>query len=191
VTFSQTTISGLFVIEPQVFSDDRGFFLESYNQKLFADNGINVTFVQDNHSRSSKNVLRGLHFQRPPFAQDKLIRVVSGEVFDVAVDVRPGSPTFGKFESVVLSADNHQMFFIPTGFAHGFCVLSKTADFLYKCTNFYSKESEGGVLWNDPNINIPWPIETPILSSKDQSWPLLKDLSPALSREGVGDGFVK
>ena len=191
MTFSQTTISGLFVIEPQVFSDDRGFFLESYNQKLFADNGINVTFVQDNHSRSSKNVLRGLHFQRPPFAQDKLIRVVSGEVFDVAVDVRPGSPTFGKFESVVLSADNHQMFFIPTGFAHGFCVLSKTADFLYKCTNFYSKESEGGVLWNDPNINIPWPIETPILSSKDQSWPLLKDLSPALSREGVGDGFVK
>jgi dTDP-4-dehydrorhamnose 3,5-epimerase len=176
MTFSQTTISGLFIIEPQVFSDVRGFFLESYNQKLFADNGIDVAFVQDNHSRSSKNVLRGLHFQRPPFAQDKLIRVVSGEVFDVAVDIRPGSPTFGKFESVVLSADNHKMFFIPVGFAHGFCVLSESADFLYKCSNFYSKESEGGVMWNDPDIAIPWPVETPFLSPKDQSWPLIKNL---------------
>jgi dTDP-4-dehydrorhamnose 3,5-epimerase len=167
-------IPGLVVIEPQVFSDDRGFFLESYNQKLFADNGVDVAFIQDNHSHSSQNVLRGLHFQRPPFAQAKLIRVVSGEVFDVAVDLRPGSPTFGQSESVTLSADNHKMFFIPVGFAHGFCVLSETADFLYKCTNFYSKESEGGIIWNDPDLKITWPVTNPLLSAKDQSWPDFK-----------------
>ena len=174
--FTSTSISGLYIIEPDVFSDDRGFFLESYNQKTFSDNGIAVTFVQDNHSHSTQNVLRGLHFQRPPFAQDKLIRVTSGEVFDVAVDIRPDSPTYGQFESVILSADNHKMFFIPAGFAHGFCVISDSADFLYKCSNFYSKESEGGISWNDPDLKIPWPTPNPVLSAKDQSWPLLKNL---------------
>ena len=178
MVFTETKISGLFVVEPKVFVDPRGFFLESYNQKTFADNGINITFVQDNHSRSSKNVLRGLHFQKPPFAQDKLIRVTSGEVFDVAVDIRPGSKTYGQYESVILSAENHKMFLIPAGFAHGFCVLSDTADFIYKCSNYYSKESEGGIIYNDPDLNIPWPIQNPILSEKDQLWPLFKNLWP-------------
>jgi len=176
MTFTKLSLSGLYIIEPDVFSDDRGFFLESYNQKTFSDNGIAVTFVQDNHSHSTQNVLRGLHFQRPPFAQDKLIRVTSGEVFDVAVDIRPDSPTYGQFESVILSADNHKMFFIPASFAHGFCVISDSADFIYKCSNFYSKESEGGILWSDPDLKIPWPTPNPLLSAKDQSWPLLKNL---------------
>jgi len=174
--FQKTSISGLFIIEPQVFSDDRGFFFESYNHKNFAENGINVNFVQDNHSHSIKNVLRGLHFQKAPYAQDKLIRVVNGEVFDVAVDIRPNSPTYGKHESVILSGENRRMFFIPAGFAHGFCVLSDTVDFLYKCSNFYSKESERGIIWNDPDLNLPWPVTSPILSLKDQSWPKLKKI---------------
>ena len=172
--FQKTSIAGLLIIEPQKFSDERGFFFESYNQKVFAENGINLNFVQDNHSHSFKNVLRGLHFQKNPYVQDKLIRVVSGEVFDVAVDIRPDSPTYGKYQSVILSAENRQMFFIPAGFAHGFCVLSSEADFLYKCSSFYSKESEGGLIWNDPDLNIPWPIKNPILSPKDLSWPKLK-----------------
>jgi len=176
MVFTETKIRDLFVIEPQVFKDPRGYFLESYSQKIFADNGLHITFVQDNHSRSSRNVLRGLHFQKPPFAQDKLIRVTSGEVFDVAVDIRVGSSTYGKYESVVLSAENHKMFFIPAGFAHGFCVLSEEADFLYKCSNFYSKESEGGIIYNDPDINISWPIQNPILSDKDKLWPSLKNI---------------
>lgn len=174
--FQKSPLSGLFIIEPTVFSDERGFFLESYNQKIFAENGINVSFVQDNHSYSVKNVLRGLHFQKVPHAQDKLIRVVSGEVFDVAVDIRPDSATFGQFESVILTAENHKVFFIPQGFAHGFCVLSNEADFLYKCSNFYSKGSEGGIIWNDPDLHIPWPVTNPLLSPKDQSWPKLKEL---------------
>ncbi|MFA5827856.1 MAG: dTDP-4-dehydrorhamnose 3,5-epimerase [Candidatus Shapirobacteria bacterium] len=176
MVFIETKISGLLMIEPKVFADSRGFFLESYSQKVFADNGINTIFVQDNHSRSSKNVLRGLHFQKRPFAQDKLIRVTSGEVFDVAVDIRPGSPTYGKYESAILSAENHKMFLIPAGFAHGFCVLSETVDFLYKCSNYYSKESEGGIVYNDPDLNIPWPVENPILSDKDKLWPSLKNI---------------
>jgi len=189
MVFTETKISGLFVIEPKVFTDPRGFFLESYNQKTFADNGINIAFVQDNHSRSSKDVLRGLHFQKPPFAQDKLIRVTSGEVFDVAVDIRPGSKTYGQYESVILSAENHKMFLIPAGFAHGFCVLSDTADFLYKCSNYYSKESEGGIIYNDPDLNIPWPIQNPILSDKDQLWPLLSNKGRPACRQAGLEGF--
>ncbi|HNZ84265.1 MAG TPA: dTDP-4-dehydrorhamnose 3,5-epimerase [Candidatus Woesebacteria bacterium] len=179
--FIKTKIDGLVIIKPSVFEDDRGFFLESYNQKVFADNGINANFVQDNHSRSTKGVLRGLHFQTPPFSQDKLIRCTRGEVFDVAVDIRPGSPTFGQYHSVTLSEDNKIMFFIPQGFAHGFLVLSDIADFQYKCSNLYHKDSEGGLLWNDPKLNIDWPkVDHLILSDKDKLWPTLKEFKTSL-----------
>ena len=179
--FIQTKIAGLVVVEPDVFTDDRGFFMESYNQQVFAQNGIDVNFVQDNHSQSTKCVLRGLHFQKPPFAQDKLIRCTRGEVFDVAVDLRPGSVTFGQYESVVLSETNKTMFFIPKGFAHGFLVLSDIADFQYKCSNFYHKESEGGLFWNDPDLNINWPqLDNLILSDKDKLWPTLKEFKTIL-----------
>ena len=178
--FIKTKIEGLVIIEPSVFTDDRGFFMESYSKKVFTKNGIDVEFVQDNHSRSTKGVLRGLHFQKPPFAQDKLIRCTKGEVLDVAVDIRSHSPTFGQYESVLLSEENKKMFFIPKGFAHGFLVLSDIADFQYKCSNFYNKESEGGLLWNDPEIKIDWSIggyqDLPILSEKDKLWPTLSEI---------------
>jgi dTDP-4-dehydrorhamnose 3,5-epimerase len=176
--FIKTKIDGLIIIEPSVFADDRGFFMETYSKKVFAENGIDIEFVQDNHSRSTKGVLRGLHFQKSPFAQDKLIRCTRGEVLDVAVDVRKDSPTFGQHESILLSEDNKTMFFIPKGFAHGFLVLSDIADFQYKCSNFYNKESESGLLYNDPELNIDWPkldIEL-ILSEKDKLWPTLKEI---------------
>ena len=175
--FLKTKLEGLIIIEPSVFADDRGFFMETYSKKVFADNGINVEFVQDNHSRSTKGVLRGLHFQKDPFAQDKLIRCTRGEVFDVAVDIRKDSPTFGQYEAILISEENKKMVFIPKGFAHGFLVLSDVADFQYKCSNFYNKESEGGLLWNDPELKIDWPqIENIILSEKDQNWPKLSEL---------------
>jgi len=173
--FIKTKIDGLIIIEPSVFADDRGFFMETYSKKVFAENGIDVEFVQDNHSRSTKGVLRGLHFQKGDYAQDKLIRCTRGQVFDVAVDLRPDSPTFGQYEGVILSEENKNMFFIPKGFAHGFLVLSDIADFQYKCSNLYNKESEGGLLWNDPKIGINWPkldIDY-ILSEKDKLWPQL------------------
>lgn len=175
-TFTPGKISGLIIIQPSAFGDDRGFFMESYSKKDFADNGINVEFVQDNHSRSTKGVLRGLHFQKPPFAQDKLIRCTQGKVLDVAVDIRPNSPTFAQYESVLLSEENKTMFFIPKGFAHGFLVLSDIADFQYKCSNFYNKESEGGIIYNDPEINIDWPPTPYILSDKDKLWPTLSEI---------------
>jgi dTDP-4-dehydrorhamnose 3,5-epimerase len=182
MTFENLNINGLVVVTPRVFGDDRGFFLESYNRKEFAENGIDVDFVQDNHSRSIKGVLRGLHFQKPPFAQDKLVRVTQGAVWDVAVDIRPDSPTFGQWEGVTLSEENKKMFFIPKGFAHGFIVLTDIVDFQYKCSNFYSKESEGGVLWNDPDLAVKWPhVDDMILSDKDKTWPLLKNISKELS----------
>ena len=176
--FLKTKIEGLIIIEPSVFADDRGFFMESYNQKVFIDNGIDTTFVQDNHSRSTKGVLRGLHFQKPPFAQDKLVRATRGEVLDVAVDIRKDSPTFGQYEAVLLTEENKKMFFIPKGFAHAFLVLSDVADFQYKCSEFYNKESEGGLLWNDPEIGIDWPkLESDfILSDKDKLWPTLSEI---------------
>lgn len=175
--FIKTKIEGLIIIEPSVFEDERGFFMETYSQKVFAENGIDVNFIQDNHSRSSKGVLRGLHFQKPPFAQDKLIRCTRGEVFDVAVDLRKNSSTFGQWEGVILSEDNKKMFFIPKGFAHGFLVLSDIVDFQYKCSNFYSKESEGGLLWNDPDLKIDWPqMENLILSEKDKLWPKFSEI---------------
>ena len=175
-TFIKSKIDGLVIIEPSVFGDDRGFFMETYNQKVFAENGIDVVFVQDNHSQSTKGVLRGLHFQKPPFSQDKLIRCTRGEVLDVAVDLRKNSPTFGQYEAVILSEENKKQFFIPQGFAHGFLVLSDIADFQYKCSNFYNKESEGGVIWNDPRINIDWPKMDYLLSEKDKLWPTLSEI---------------
>ena len=183
-------IDGIVIVEPQVFEDDRGFFMETYSKKVFAENGIDIEFVQDNHSRSSQGVLRGLHFQKPPFAQAKLIRVTQGEVVDVAVDIRPNSPTFGQYQSVLLTEENKTMFFIPKGFAHGFLVLSDIADFQYKCSNFYSKESEGGVLYNDPAIGIDWSVvetalmsaEQYVLSDKDKLWPTLSQAKQDLMK---------
>lgn len=176
MNFIKTKINGLVIIEPKIFGDQRGFFFESYSQKEFADNGINIAFVQDNQSRSTKHVLRGLHLQLPPHEQDKLIRVIRGEVFDVAVDARPNSPTFGQWESIVLSEENKKMFFIPKGFLHGFVALSDVVDFEYKVSNFYSKESELGVAWNDPDLNISWPVTSPILSDKDKVNKFLKEV---------------
>ncbi len=184
MNFKKLKISGLIVVEPDVFGDERGFFLESYNREKFAKGGISVDFVQDNHSRSSRGVLRGLHFQKAPFAQDKLVRVVRGEVFDVAVDLRPDSPTLGQWEAVVLSEENKRMFFIPQGFAHGFLALSPLADFEYKVSNFYSPQDEMGIIFNDPEINISWPLakEELIWSAKDKNWPLFFQIKDTLKK---------
>ncbi len=171
----KTSIEGLLIIKPDVFKDERGYFFESYNKERFAKEGLTMNFVQDNESKSSKGVLRGLHFQKPPYAQGKLVRVVKGSVMDVAVDLRKDSPTYGKWESVVLSEDNKLQFWIPEGFAHGFVTLEDETVFNYKCTNIYNKESEGSLLWNDPDINIDWNIENPILSEKDKVSPLFKN----------------
>lgn len=171
--FIDTPIQGLFVFEPTVFEDARGYFFESFNQKNFAEKGINTNFVQDNQSKSTYGVLRGLHYQLNPYAQAKLVRVISGEVLDVAVDIRTGSPTFGKHFSIVLSDKNKKQLYIPRGFAHGFVVLSETAEFFYKCDNFYNKESEGGIIYNDPTLNIDWQFSESalIISEKDAVLP--------------------
>ncbi len=171
----KTSIDGLLIIKPDVFKDERGYFFESYNKERFAKAGLNMDFVQDNESKSDKGVLRGLHFQKPPFAQGKLVRVIKGSVMDVAVDLRKGSPTYGKWESVVLTEENKLQFWIPEGFAHGFVALEDNTIFNYKCTNVYNKESEGSILWNDPDININWNIDNPILSEKDKISPLFKN----------------
>ncbi|MFQ7000588.1 MAG: dTDP-4-dehydrorhamnose 3,5-epimerase [Clostridium sp.] len=176
--FNETKIKGVYIIEPKVFGDNRGYFMETYNKEHFVEAGLTMDFVQDNESSSSKGVLRGLHFQTK-HTQGKLVRVTKGEVFDVAVDLRKGSPTYGQWEGVVLSAENKKQFYIPEGFAHGFLVLSDHAIFNYKCTDFYCPEGEGGVLWNDPDIGIEWPLEgidNIILSEKDKVHPDLKDL---------------
>ena len=174
----KTKLEGVVIIEPQVFFDDRGYFFESFSQQSFNEQVAPITFVQDNESKSSYGVLRGLHFQKPPFAQSKLVRVVKGKVLDVAVDLRKGSPTFGQYESVVLSEENKRQFFIPQGFAHGFAVLSEEAIFQYKCDNYYAPQSEGSVRWNDPTIAIDWqlPEKDIILSAKDEQAPLLSQL---------------
>lgn len=164
-----TKIIDVKIIEPKVFGDERGFFFESFNQQQFeAAVGYPVNFVQDNHSKSSKGVLRGLHYQLPPHAQGKLVRCVVGEVFDVAVDIRKSSPTFGHWVGVHLSAENKRQLWIPEGFAHGFVTLSDTAEFLYKTTDFYHRDSEGAISWNDPELNIQWPVNETFLSEKDQ-----------------------
>lgn len=171
----ETSIPGVVIIEPRVFEDPRGFFMETYHREKFAEAGIRCDFVQDNHSRSRRGTLRGLHYQlRQP--QAKLCRVVRGEVLDVVVDIRRGSPTFGKWTTVVLSADNRREIFVPRGFAHGFAVLSDTADFVYKCDDFYLPGDEKGILWNDPELGIEWSIEAPILSEKDRVNPRLSEL---------------
>ena len=174
----KTAIDGVVILEPRIFKDDRGYFFESFSQREFEEKVCKTTFVQDNESKSSYGVLRGLHFQKPPFAQSKLVRVIKGAVLDVAVDIRKGSPTFGQYVSVELTGDNHRQFFIPRGFAHGFSVLSEEVIFQYKCDNFYSPQSEGAIAWNDPDLNIDWriPIEEVVLSEKDSKHPKLKDL---------------
>jgi dTDP-4-dehydrorhamnose 3,5-epimerase len=173
----ETSLPGVLVVKPRVFADPRGFFMETYRENVLAAAGITDRFVQDNHSRSSRGVLRGLHYQlRHP--QAKLCRVASGEVLDIAVDVRLGSPTFGKWVSVLLSADNQCQLYIPQGFAHGFVVLSETADFLYKCSDYYDAGDDRGVLWNDPAIGIDWRTPEPILSDKDQRYHPLSQIAP-------------
>lgn len=166
----KTEIEGLVIVEPRIFRDDRGYFYESFSQREFEEEVCRTTFVQDNQSMSSYGVVRGLHFQKPPFCQSKLVRCIKGAVLDVAVDIRKGSPTFGKYVAVELTEDNHRQFFVPRGFAHGFAVLSEVAVFQYKCDNYYNKESEGAIAWNDEQIAVDWrlPSEKVILSEKDK-----------------------
>ena len=173
----KTAIEGLVIIEPKVFKDARGYFFESFSQREFEEKVRPINFVQDNESKSCYGVLRGLHFQKPPHAQSKLVRVVKGKVLDVAVDIRKGSPTFGKHVAVELSEEHHRQFFIPRGFAHGFVVLSDEAVFQYKCDNYYAPQSEGAIAWNDPDLGIDWgiPLDKVILSEKDKVHPGLKD----------------
>lgn len=171
----ETALPGVLIIEPKVFGDQRGFFLETFQVERYRDAGIVLPFVQGNHSRSPRGVLRGLHFQhtRP---QGKLVSVSRGAVYDVAVDINPQSPTCGQFVGVELNDDNHRQFWVPPGYAHGFCVLSEVADFLYQCTDLYCPEDEGGLMWNDPDVNILWPVAEPVLSAKDQNNPNLRQL---------------
>ena len=172
----KTSIPEVILIQPKVFGDTRGFFLETYNKERYMQAGFpDVAFVQDNHSRSSQGVLRGLHFQLDN-PQGKLVQVATGSVFDVAVDIRVGSPTFGQWYGCVLSEENHHQLWIPPKFAHGFCVLSETADFIYKCTDYYRPDDEGGLLWNDPEIGIEWPLTEPLLSEKDAAYSCLSDI---------------
>jgi dTDP-4-dehydrorhamnose 3,5-epimerase len=172
----KTKLDGCVIIEPKVFGDERGFFLETFQaERYISEAGITLPFVQDNHSRSSKSVLRGLHFQKTK-PQGKLVRVVRGQVYDVAVDIRNGSPTYGQWEGLILSEENKTQLWVPPGFAHGFVVLSDTADFEYKCTDYYDPSDEGSILWNDSDLDIPWPVDNPILSNKDASADRLADL---------------
>lgn len=171
--FSETSLPGVFVVSPTVFEDERGYFMETYNYNGFKAGGIDVEFVQDNQSKSQRGVLRGLHFQKE-HPQGKLVRVIRGEVFDVAVDIREGSPTYGKWYGIILSEENKKQLYIPPGLAHGFLVLSDSAEFTYKCTDFYHPDDEGGIIWNDPKIGIKWPMDRItgdiILSDKDKKW---------------------
>ena len=175
----KTDIDGVLIIEPRVFKDERGYFFESFSQREFNEKVGNINFCQDNESMSSYGVMRGLHFQRPPYSQSKLVRCVKGEVLDVAVDIRKGSPTYGKHVAVKLTEDNHRQFFIPRGLAHGFSVLSEEVVFQYKCDNFYAPHSEGAITWDDPDLGIDWriPADLVILSEKDSRHPRLKDLN--------------
>ncbi|SET21956.1 dTDP-4-dehydrorhamnose 3,5-epimerase [Natronincola peptidivorans] len=175
--FIETDIKGLYIIEPTVFGDNRGYFMETYNYQDFKNAGLDMVFVQDNESKSKQGVLRGLHFQYK-HPQGKLVRVTKGEVFDVVVDIRKNSPTYGKWYGAILSEENKRQFYVSEGFAHGFVVLSEEAEFVYKCTDYYHPEDEGGILWNDPDIAIEWPIENLkeiMLSEKDKQWKSLKE----------------
>jgi len=171
----ETRIPDLYVVKPTVFKDHRGYFFESYNKEAFLRSGIDQNFVQDNESKSAKGVLRGLHFQKPPFAQGKLVRVIKGAVRDVAVDLRKSSPTYGQWASINLTEDNKWMYWVPPGFAHGFVTLEDDTVFFYKCTNVYNKSSEGSIRWDDVSLNIDWGVENPLLSDKDKVSPLFKD----------------
>lgn len=173
--FIKTPFPGLLVFEPKVFEDNRGYFFESYNRNTFSDQGVQIEFVQDNQAKSSFGVVRGLHYQVEPYAQTKLLRVLSGEIIDAAVDIRKNSPTYGKAFTILLSAENRKQLFIPKGFAHGYSVISQTAEVFYKCDEFYHKESEGGIAWNDPALEIDWrlPADQILVSEKDKVYPLL------------------
>jgi len=179
ITVTQTSLPGVVIVEPRVFDDERGFFMESFNARDFADAGLPTSFVQDNHSRSTRGVLRGLHYQYPTW-QGKLVRALVGEIFDVAVDIRQSSPHFGEWFGLTLSAENRKQLYVPPGFAHGFCVLSDVSEMVYKCTSLYVPADDAGVLWNDPSIGIEWPMKDPILSEKDSVAPALAEL-PDLS----------
>jgi len=174
-TFKKLEIPDVLLIEAKSYPDERGFFLESFKESVFISNGINIKFVQDNFSHSVKGVLRGLHYQKDPKAQAKLVTALKGEILDVAVDIRKKSPTYGKWIGEILTGENHKLLYIPEGFAHGFCVLSKTADVLYKVNQEYSPTHEMGIMWNDPDIGIIWPVDKPVLQEKDCHLPLLKD----------------
>ena len=175
-TFKRLSIPDVILIEPQSFSDDRGFFFESFKESDFFSNGIDKNFVQDNFSHSVNGVIRGLHFQKAPKAQAKLVIALKGKIFDVAVDIRKNSPTYGKWVSEILSGDTHNLLYVPEGFAHGFCVISDEADVLYKVSNEYSQEHERSIIWNDPKLDIQWPIKKPIISNKDNKLSLLENL---------------
>jgi len=178
LTVKETALPGVLIIEPDVFQDTRGYFMETYHRGKYADNGLKQTFVQDNISYSQRGALRGLHYQHP-HAQGKLVQAVRGRIFDVAVDIRRGSPTFGRWTGEYLSDRNNRQLFVPGGFAHGFCVVSEDALVMYKCTDLYAPECEGGVLWSDPDIGIDWPVAEPLLSEKDARYPYLRDIPPA------------
>jgi len=173
-TFEPTDLPGVILVTPSVFGDDRGFFMETYKRSAFEAAGLEVSFSQENHSRSGAGTLRGLHYQREPRAQGKLVRVVFGVIFDVAVDIRRGSPTFGRWLGVTLSAANRTAIYVPPGFAHGFCVTSPDAEVMYLTTEEYAPELEAGILWNDPALGIAWPVEEPTLSSRDRQWPAFR-----------------
>jgi len=175
-TFTPLQIPDVILVEARAFPDARGFFVETYKRSDFVANGITETFVQDNHSRSSRGVLRGLHFQKDPHAQGKLVRAVRGVIFDVAVDIRPESPTFGRWVSEILTEENHRLLYIPPGFAHGFLVLSDIADVTYKVTAEYAPQADAGLIWNDPDVGIHWPLKNPLLSAKDAALPSLRQL---------------
>lgn len=175
ITVSETSLPGVVIVEPRVFDDARGFFMESFNARDFAEANLPTTFLQDNHSRSTRGVLRGLHYQYPRW-QGKLVRALLGEIFDVAVDIRRESPHFGQWVGIELSAENRKQLYVPPGFAHGFCVLSEVAEMAYKCTTLYESADDAGLLWNDPDIGIKWPIDDPVLSTKDEKAPGLADL---------------
>lgn len=174
-SFKRLSIPEVFLIEPIIFNDERGFFMETYKFSDFSKFGIKENIIQENHSKSSEGVLRGLHYQKNPKAQSKLVRCVFGEIFDVAVDIRRNSPTYGKWVAEILSEENKRELYIPEGFAHGFCVLSKSAEIIYKVNKEYSPENERGIIWNDSEIRIDWPLKNPLISEKDKKWPILKE----------------
>ena len=186
--FTPLEITGAVLIAPRVFPDERGFFMETYKHSEFASHGIPETFVQCNHAKSSEGILRGLHYQKNPKAQGKLVRALKGEIYDVAVDMRSGSPTFGKWFGASLSSENRSMLYVPPGFAHGYCVISETAEILYMATDEYAPSYEAGVAWNDPDLMIPWPVDNPRLSVRDRAWPRLRDADHNFVYEGTPTG---